>query len=213
MGGVDVEGLAERLLGDLPVGVDHLGHVGLGVAVGQVPHRELIHDLAEEVLQRLGVGVGIDHHEAGPGAHLALGQRELLVADLLEVPPGRHVLERAVEGPGEAVERAADLAAAPGVLLQAPTAMQAGVGVGLDLVGCCADDDVGVAHDLIQDMVADFGDVIGPAGELPDRPPQGAGLPLVPLPRDVAGDVDVAAAEVAGRLQAQHVGNRMGVGV
>ena len=76
MGGVDVERLAERFLGDLPVGPDHLGHVGLHVAVAEVPAVEVSGQLLDEVLEGLGVGVGVDEHEAVPRPHLDLGQVE-----------------------------------------------------------------------------------------------------------------------------------------
>ena len=65
-------------------------------------------------------------------AHVAtcdLGQVELLGGDVGQVPLGRHVLQRAVDVPGEAVERAAQLGAVAVVLLQLAAAVQAGVRV------------------------------------------------------------------------------------
>ena len=130
MRGVDVVRLAERLLGDLPVGVDDARHVGLDVAVAEVPDLELLDDLAEVLLERRGVRVGVDEHEAGPGADGALGQREVVGAlvDVREVPRRGNVGEVAGEVPCETVERAADLRAAAVVLLQLTAAVEAGVG-------------------------------------------------------------------------------------
>ena len=57
-----------------------LRHVGLDVAVAQVPALEVVGELADEVLERAGVRIGVDEHEPGPRADLDLGQRELLGA-------------------------------------------------------------------------------------------------------------------------------------
>ena len=127
MRGVDVERLAERLLGDLPVGRDDLRHVRLHVAVAEVPAIEVGGELPDEVVERLGVRVGVDEHEAVPRADLDLGQREALGGDVREVPRGGDVLEAAVEVPGEAVERAADLRAVAVVLLELAATVEAGV--------------------------------------------------------------------------------------
>ena len=67
--------LAEGFLGDLPVGVDDLGDVGLLVAMLEVPDLELILEFAEEVVEGLGVvGIGVDDDEARPLGDLGLGQ-------------------------------------------------------------------------------------------------------------------------------------------
>ena len=65
---------------------------------------------------------------------LTSGRWKRLVRDVREVPVGGDVLQAAVEVPGEAVERAADLRAVAVVLLELATAVQAGVGEGLDRV-------------------------------------------------------------------------------
>ena len=92
MGRVDVVRLAERFLRDLPVGVNHLGDVGLLVATLEVPHLHVIVELADEVRQRLGVLIRVDEDEPLPDAGLGLRKFELFGLDLGEVPLRRNVL-------------------------------------------------------------------------------------------------------------------------
>ena len=89
-----------------------------------------------------------------------------------ELPGGGHPFEPAVEVPGESVEGAADLGAPPGVALELPATVEAGVGVGLDLVGRGADHEVRPAGDVVDNVVADLRDVLLPAGHLPYPGPQ-----------------------------------------
>jgi hypothetical protein len=102
----DVEGLHERLLGNLPVHLEHLGDVHPGVPVLQRPPFEEGRQLAEEVLERLAVRVHVDEDEAAPGPGPHLGQPELLRPYLREVPGARDALEAPVQRPAEAVESA-----------------------------------------------------------------------------------------------------------
>ena len=188
--------------------------VGLDVAVAEVPAVEVGGQLLDEVLERLGVGIGVDEHEPVPRADLDLGQARTVSA----VTCGRSQwagtsFRRAVEVPGEAVERAADLRAVAVVLLELAAAVEAGVGEGLDGVGRRPHDHVRPAGDVVDRVVADAGDVLLPAGELPHPRPQPLLLPLVPLPRDVVVDRDVGVAEEPRRLLAQDVRHLVGVGV
>ena len=149
-------------------------------------------------------------------AHVATaisGSWKLLGRHVGEVPLGRHVLQRAVDVPGEAVVRAAELAAVTVVLLQLAAAVQAGVRVGLDLVLAGADDDVRPADDVVGRVVADLRDVLLPAGELPHPGPQPLLLLLVPSRGGVSLDRDVLVAEELRRLESEHPRHLVGVGV
>ena len=127
-----------------------------------------------------------------------------MLLDLGEVPGTRQGLVRPVQVPGHAVERAAQLGDAPGRRAQLPPAVQAGVEVGLDLVRRGAHDDQVVVADLVEVVVADLGDVVGAAGELPHLAPDLLHLAVVPLPRDVAVDRQVLRAEVVVAVVEQH---------
>ena len=76
------------------------------------------------LIERRGVEVEVDEDEPAPRVGEHLGQRPRVV-DLREVPLARHVLQAAVEVPGEAVERAAQLAVAARLLLQLAATVQA----------------------------------------------------------------------------------------
>src|SRR3954451_8974457 len=136
--------------------MEHLGHTPHEVAVLEVPAGEVLRERAEEVLEGLGVRVGVDEDEPAPGADLGLRQLPLRAVrlDARELAEGRGEAERPVEPPGEAVEAAPELAAAAVVVLERPPAVQAGVDEGLDAVAC-ADDDVAVASDVVEDVAAD----------------------------------------------------------
>jgi hypothetical protein len=138
---------------------------------------------------------------------------EVVVVDVLEIPPGRHAGQVAVEAPRKAVERAAELRALAGVVLQLSAAMQTRVVVGLDRVGAGTGHDERHGGDVVDDVAADVGDLLLAAGELPDPLPQALDLTLVPLARRVAILGHVFVAEEPRRLQTQHVGHLVGVGV
>ena len=104
MGGADVERLTKGFLGDLPVGPNFLGHMGLHIPVGEIPALKVSRHLADEIIERCRVRCRIDEHESGPGGHLGFGQRKFTGDDLGKVPTGRHVLQLAASGPRKAVE-------------------------------------------------------------------------------------------------------------
>ena len=90
-------------------------------------------------VERLGIGIGVDHHEPGPGGHAHFGKLELArgrtLGHMPEVPIGWGMFERPIELPGEPVEWAADLLTVAVDLLELSAAVQAGVPVRLDGVG------------------------------------------------------------------------------
>src|SRR5918994_3007087 len=96
-----------------------------------------------------------------------------------EVPAGGDVGQRAVERPGEAVERAAHLGAATVVVLELAAAVEAGVGEGSDRPVTAPNDEERELGQLVHDVVAGLGDVLLAAGG-PTHPPgqAGAGGPL-----------------------------------
>ena len=56
---IDVVGLAECLLGNLPVGADDLGDMGFDTAVFKIPNFKLFFDSTKEIAQRFTILVGV----------------------------------------------------------------------------------------------------------------------------------------------------------
>ncbi len=128
----------------------------------------------------------------------ASGKVQVFLGRMREVPGAVAVLEAAVDVPAPAVEAALELAgaalAAAGAQLGA--AMQAGVVIGADVVLGDAGDDEAVVADLVDVIVADFGDVFLAAGPLPGAGPQPLELFFLIGRIDVALGVDILAAEI-----------------
>ena len=178
-------------------------------AVLEVPPVEVPLDVgAEKVLERVAVGIGVDEHEARPGADSHLRHRHVLGPGLQvwEVPLGGDVFERSVEMPGEPVVGAAELAAPAVVGLEEPAAMQARVGVRPDLVGGRSGHQVRLIGDVVDDVAADLGQMFLPTGELPDAAPEARLLPLVPLAGQVAVLRDVGESRQVRRFGAAWIG-------
>ncbi len=117
----------------------------------------LLNVRAEEYLQRLAIGVGVDEHEAGPGAHLHFGQRQVAAWSVGEVPVGGDLLQLAIDVPRPTVKRATKLAHAPVIRLQQPAAMQAGIGISLDLAVTYPGDQVRLVGNVVDDVAARMG--------------------------------------------------------
>ena len=132
---IDVVGLAECLLGDLPVGADDLGDVGFDTTVFKIPNLELFFNSAEEITERFAILVGVNEYESGPSVNCALGQTEILFLtffNVREVPLCWNVGKFSFKSPCETMKWATDFFAVTVVVLEFATTMQTGVGVGLD---------------------------------------------------------------------------------
>ncbi len=117
VGLVDVIDLKERGDGDFPIAGQHLAEMPNlgGVVVG--PGLEMPRDrLADEGLERLGVGIHGDEHEPVPGPDTHLGQVHLIVADIGKVPAARDPLQTAVEPVLPIVEGTGDVRAAERIM-------------------------------------------------------------------------------------------------
>ncbi len=208
----DVERLHERLLRELPVAAQDLPDVDLLVAVLERPRGEVLRQRAQMLGQRSGLGIEVDEHEPAPGVDLDRRKGPLL-ADLREVPAARDVRDGAVEVPGDAVERAGQVVAAAGELLEDTTPVQAHVAVRRDGVGRRAHHEDLDAGDVVGDVVADLGDVLLATGDLPHALPDPLHLELVELLRGVALGGHPELLVAVGRLPAIHLGDGAGVGV
>src|SRR5581483_1080958 len=215
MGGDDVEGLHEGLLRDLPVASQDLRDVSLLVAALQRPSRELAIELVtEELAQRLRIGVGIDEYEAAPRADFRFRQRPFGRLDMGEIPLAGNVSQGAVDIPCKAVKRTSKLPRSPALLLaQDSTAMEACVVKGLDALGGRANDEKRHPGDLINDMIADFGNILLAAGHLPYPLPQPFDLELEEFAGDVTFDGDFGGRQLDRILHPENLGHRMRVGV
>ncbi len=81
------------------------------------------------------VEVHVDEHEATPRTDEHLGQTPLVGLEPREVPLARHLLEAAVQLPGEPVERTPEFGVTPGVLADPAAPVRADVVEGADHVG------------------------------------------------------------------------------
>ena len=93
VGGEDVPGLGEGVLGDLPVGADDLAHLGNLVALLVGEEGEVVGEVVEELLEGLAVGIGVDEDEASPAADGRLGEVLLFLLDVGEVPLAGDLLD------------------------------------------------------------------------------------------------------------------------
>ena len=96
---------------------------------------------------------------------------------------------------------------------QLAASVKADVVVGANLVRCRADDEDRVVADLVDDVVADPGDLLFPARHLPDLAPHVLDLEVVELLGDVPGNVDTTSAEVDPGLVSQKCWYRPGLAV
>ncbi len=129
-------------------------------------------EVAEEVLERLAVGIGVDEDVAPPAPHLDLGQALLRHFQAGIVPLARDLFERTIQVPGPAVKRAAQIGGglAP-IFTQLAATVQAGVVVGLELVLPGAHHEERHAGDVVGHVVAHVGQVVFVTGHLPDALP------------------------------------------
>jgi hypothetical protein len=208
-----VERLDERLERDLPVAGDLGGDVEVDRPVRHRPAVALRRERRDVVLERLGVRVGVDEDEPLPGADPRLRQVELLRLHVAEVPDAGDVLHRAVQVPREAVERTPQLGHVAALAAELAAPVQAGVEVGADLVRAGPHDDQRVAGHLVEDVVADLRELVGPAGELPRPAPDLLDLGVVPGLRDVAVHRDVLGAQRLVDVDPQDAGDRAAVPV
>jgi hypothetical protein len=191
--GVDCEGvvtLVEDIERRLPVRVqeDALVEDRLGLPEGK--GREDFVEGREVRGERFRGAVHVDPDEAAPGVEGALHEAESLLVDVLraEFPAIHHEAVPAVELPTPAVARTSDRPPfeVSTALDQASTAVSAAVEEGLEPVGCAAHDEDRLVSDFVFDVVAHVGDLVLPAGDLPDPGPQLLGLEARELGREVA---------------------------
>jgi hypothetical protein len=199
--------LDERLERDLPVARDDADDVRGHDALLERPRREVPREVLEVLGQRRRGRVEVHEHEPAPRADLCLGQAEVGRIDVGEVPRAGHLAEGPVEVPGEAVERAPEPGHLPGSRAQLRTAVQAGVVEGPDLVRRRPHDDQRRVHDLVDDRVADLGELLLAARHLPDAAPHPLDLEPVEIAVEVplAGDLEPVCP--AGGRRAQALGN------
>ena len=118
------------------------GDVRLLVHGREVPHLELRRQVARRTPRTDAASrSGLTKTKPAHVPTLASGRWKVSSLDVGEVPSRRHVLQCTVEVPGEAVERASELAAVPVVVLQPPAAVEARVRVRLDVARVGADDE------------------------------------------------------------------------
>ena len=209
-----VVGLHEGLLRHLPVAPQLLRHVHRLVAPLERDRLEVPVDIAEEVLEGFRLVVRVDEHPPTPAPHAHRRQAVRLRAHRREIPLARHFLQRAVDAPVPAVERAAKAVQPLAVLgQQRPPAVEAGIGEGLDLVRPGAHHDVGKMRDIIDMTVAHVRNVVLMAGHLPNPLPQPLDLQIEEIARVIDARIDDRRPRRDGAVLAQPLGHRMRVHV
>ena len=203
-----MEGLDEGLHRQLPVARHDLGDVDRLVAVLQGEGLEMRGQDFEVAFQPLAIGVEIDEDETAPHADLGFGQAPFRPVDLREIPRRRQFVQLALQAPGKAMERAAELVHAAALRAQRGAAMEAGVHIGADFGGAGADHDQRIVDDLVEHMVADVGDLLDATSQLPGLAPDLIDLAVVPGLGEVAFDRDVLEPEIGGRGFLAHDGGR-----
>ena len=109
------------------------------------------------------------------------------------------------------MERAAQFAH-PAILgTQCTATMEAHVVERLDRTGVGAHDDELVVGDVVGDVVAGLGDLVGPAHHLPDPPPDLLNLAVVPLAGDEALDIERLGTEILVDVVPKDRRNRSGI--
>ena len=208
-----VVGLHERLLGDLPVAVHHLGDVRLLVSVLQRPTLEMGAEITQVILERRRVEIHVDEDEATPRADEHLGQPPFVGLEPGEVPLTWHLLETSVEFPREAVECAPELGVATCVFTEPASAVGTDVVECLDLLGRRSNDEQRSPDDVVGDVVPDLGNVFLAARHLPHLGPHLVDFELVELGAGVPLDRHVGGAGRHGREPPQHAGDLVAVAV
>ncbi len=149
----DVIRLHERFLRHLPVAADALGHMHGLPAVLEPPALEVPRQHVKVLLERHGRGVHVDENEPAPRADARLGQAQIAVGDVLEIPATGNGTHAAVELPAEAMERAAEMFDVPVREQQLAAAVRAGVVQCPDRSVGLAGDQQRAADDVVDDRV------------------------------------------------------------
>ena len=189
----DVVALDEGFLGDLPVARHHLGHMDRLVAFLQLEAVEVRRQQLQIIRQGCALWVEVHEYEPAPLIDPGLGQAEFVLRYVFEVPLARDVHQFAGERPCESVERAAECPDVSRLQTQRVAAVQTGVVVGADLVGAGSNDDEAVIDDVVDHVVADFGNLFEPTRYLPRLTPDPLHFAVMPVPGDIAFDGQIRA--------------------
>ena len=185
---VDVVALVEGVHHHFPVAVQRLADVHhrrhqFQVVRGQDRHRVL----TDPLRQRLGVGVRVDEDEAPEGVHRNLDQRVVALVEAARTLLAQQSLEPAVEvvGPQVVLAQESALGVAGAALADRIAAVPAGVDEAAQLLVLAPHDEEGLVVDLVFLPVADLGQVVDAACDLPRLHPDRLALALGVLPRAV----------------------------
>lgn len=108
-----------------------------------------------------------DENKATPSPHFCFRQTKLFGLQLREIPGERVVPERAIGIPFPSVEGTPKPLLAACMGLQLATAMEANILQRLDLIWGGPDDQQRAADNLVDEIIADLGNLFFPTGHLP----------------------------------------------
>ena len=103
------------------------------VAIFRLPALEVLWQYAKVFMQWRGLQIHVDEDPAAPGVDLHLGQPELFILDVGEVPFARRPFEISIKVPGKGVIGAAEVLVVAAVVYQLSAAVQAGILEGPEL--------------------------------------------------------------------------------
>jgi hypothetical protein len=184
--GLDMIAFVEGFQGQLPVCIRLDRRAPAERLLFKFVAADLLDCLAKIFLERNAVRIEVDEDEPAPGIAFDGGKGHLVEAHLafpvLEIGNvGAFALQ--VETP--AVERTDEFPRAPLARREHSSAMRAGVVEGPDLVRRGSHDDDRILTDLIDELIAHLGDLLLPAGDLPDTRPEPLLLQRSELARDI----------------------------
>jgi hypothetical protein len=185
--GLDVVRLVERVDDGFPVRGDDRGEVRPEPHLFEVVAAEQVGERVEELVKRRRVRVEVHEDEPAPAFGAHRGHLEV-VGDVVEVLDVDHLDDAAVERVPPAVERAPErpVGHVARAFSEPCAAVEARVRECRDRVGAGADNQYRLVADLVLDIVADLGDLLFAARDLPDARPQALVLELEELAREVA---------------------------
>ena len=184
----DMISLIKSLHRQFPIARHDLRHMRGKVAILKIKRREMIGQVFEIALKRFTIGIEIDENKPTPRPNLGLGQVHAGLIDVAEIPLSGDDLERSINIPCPAVERAAELLHASALGAQHRATVKAGVYIGPDFIGASARDNQRVMDDLVNHMIADSRDLFNPAGQLPRLAPDLFDLTVMPVFGEIAVD-------------------------
>ena len=176
MHGRDVILLDEGIERGLPIAVSANGLVPRKSHSLEFVGLQVFRNRGEIIEQRLGIRIHVDKYPATPRVHVDLLKRHIFLAQTSPVVFVHDSCTLAIQVVAPAVILAKELSGVADPLDQLASTMLADIEIGLDRFRPGPDNDDRIMNDRIFDEVADLGNLLQAAGDLPDLGPQSFGF-------------------------------------